>query len=135
MANITRTPANAAPLLGALTKDGVAGAAGDVLDVVYLDANGDWVPTDASAAATASGRGIVTSTHDGELTFADGDAITVVLLGPMTGFSAMTEGAFGFVSNDEGMLEDAAGTVTQRMGYALRADEFFVLPGVAAPTS
>jgi hypothetical protein len=135
MAAITATAANAAPLIGAVTKDGVAGATVNVLAPVYLDANGAWVHADSDAAATATAWGIVIATHDGESSAIAGDAITVALFGPIAGFSGMVEGAFGYVSATPGEMDDGAGTVTWRMGYALRADEFFVLPGVGAPTS
>lgn len=135
MADITRTAANAAPLLGSVVKHKVAAYAGNVLDVVYFDAAGECLGSDADAAASGIGWGIVVSTHDGELTFSIGDAISIVTFGPMAGFSGMTEGGFGFISANVGRLADAAGTVTWRMGYALESDVFFVLPGIGAPTS
>lgn len=135
MSDITSTPADAAPLLGAIVKHKKAAYSGTVLDVVYFDANGDCLATDADDAAKSAGWGIVVSTHDGETTFVSGDSISIVVLGPMAGFSGMVEGAFGFISANAGKLADAAGTVTRRMGYSLESDVFFVLPGAAAPTS
>ena len=100
MADITRNSANAAPLLGAIVKNGKAGGAGTVPSVVYLDSNGDWVEADSDAAGTGEAWGIVVSTHDGEATFADDDAIAVVVFGPMAGYSGMTPGAPGWTASD-----------------------------------
>lgn len=135
MSDITRTVADAAPLIGSIVKHKVAAFSGSVLDVVYFDSDGNCLGSDADAAASGIGWGIVVSTGKGETTFVSGDAISIVTFGPMAGFSGMTEGGFGFISANVGRLADAAGTVTWRMGYALESDVFFVMPGIAAPTS
>jgi hypothetical protein len=135
MGAISKTLANAAPLIGAVVRNLVAGYSGSVLDCVYFDTDGQCLASDADAAATGIGWGIVVSTHDGETSFVDGDGISVVVLGPIAGFYGMAEGSFGFISGTAGQLDNSAGTVTWRMGYALESTIFFVLPGVGAPTS
>lgn len=135
MGDITSAPVNAAPLLGALRANKIAAYSGSVLDVVLFDADGYCIASNSDDAATGMGWGIVCSTHDGELTFVSGDAITIVTLGPIAGFSGMVEGALHYTSTNDGKLATTAGTVVWRMGYALESNIFFVLPGIAAPTS
>lgn len=135
MGDITTTVANAAPLIGAIVKHKKAAYSGNVLDVVLFNTDGDCIASNSDAAATGMGWGIVCSTHDGETSFVSGDAISVVVLGPIAGFSGMAEGDLHYISTNDGKLATTAGTVVWRMGYALESDVFFVLPGIAAPTS
>lgn len=123
------------PLEGAEVQNVEAGGSGSVGDWVYIAADGDWEQADGSASATAEGRGIVVGTSHGGTTFAAGDGLAVVTLGPVAGFDSLTPGAVGYTSDDAGKLEDAAGTVTWRGGYALSAQVFYVMPGMAAATS
>lgn len=120
---------------GALILNATAGGSGAVGDWVYLASDGDWEQADGSDSASAEGRGIVVATTSSDTAFADGDGISIATLGPVAGFDSLTPGAVGYTSDDAGKLEDAAGTVTWRGGYALNEQTFFVQPGMAAPTS
>lgn len=134
MADITKVAANVRPLPGAIVKRGIASAALNVGDAVYKTGTGDkWAKTDANAASTAKGRGVVVSAPGGATAAVTGDAIDIVTLGPVTGFSGMTPGAVEYVSETAGALADAApstaAAVVWSMGYALNATDFYVNPG------
>lgn len=135
MALITRTNADVGYLDGAIVRNGVAGGALTVGDLVYLPTDGDWEIADASAAATARALGVLTGTDDGDDTVVAGNGIEVTVFGPVVGFSGMAEGEIHFVSNTAGRLDTVAGDVTFRFGYPLEADVFFILPGISAESS
>ena len=139
MADIAQS-SDVSPLIGAVVKAVNAGGNVRVGNCAYIVSDGDWEEADANVSAiTSAGLGIIVATHDGELTAVDGDGISVVVLGPVTGFSGLTPGQRVFVSINVGRIADAApsgaGTWTQCLGYVLDAQTIFVLPGLAAPTS
>jgi len=57
------------------------------------------------------------------------------VFGPVSGFSGMTPGGNGYVSDTVGRLADAAGTFSRIMGYSERAGVFFVHPEQNDPSS
>lgn len=135
MTVLTNVDQQIRPLQGAVTRDFDAGGAGNVGDLVYIASDGDVEVADGSASATAEAVGIVVGTSTGQTAFAAGDGVTVVVLGPVAGFSGMTPGASGYVSDTAGAIDDAAGTVTWVVGYSESATVFFVQPGMALATS
>jgi hypothetical protein len=136
MANLSIPVAkNVRALDGAFIQSGEAGGTAEVGDLVYLASDGDWEQSDASASSTAEARGIIVATGHGGTTVSAGDAISVVVFGPVAGFASLTPGAIGWTSDDAGKIEDAHGTVTHRVGYVMSAYVFFVMPGLAAPSS
>jgi len=136
MGAVAYTSALIRPLQGAVLRDYHAGGAGEVGNVVYVADDGDVEVTDADAAATAHGRGIVTAMNkEGETTFAAGDRVTVCVFGPVAGFSGLTPGARVFVDTDAGKLDETAPSVVMPMGYAESAGVVFVLPSMSGPTS
>jgi len=132
MGDITVTAANVRPLNGAIIRRGTAGATITPGQVVYLDGANGWKPADASAAASAKARGIAVSDGFGSVSFASGQAIDIVIFGPVTGFASMTPGAAHFVSETAGAVNDTAPTtasaVVWPVGWAEAADILFVLP-------
>ncbi len=138
MTALTKTAAQIRPLVGAVPRPYVAGEALNVGDAVCLDgSNTDKVlQADANvSAARARGIGIVVASYDGETAIASGHACTVVVFGPVGGFSSLTPGAYGYVSNTAGEIDDAAGTFAFILGYAERSNVFFVQPGIDDPNS
>lgn len=136
MAAIDYTPAYIRPLEGAELRDFNAGGSGDLGSSVYIASDGDVEVTDADAAATAHGRGIVVAVNkEGETTFADGDRVTVCVFGPVAGYSGMTPGARVFVDTEAGKLDHTAPSVVMPMGYAESAGVVFVAPSMSGPTS
>lgn len=138
MANLANTDKNIRPLAGSVVEGYDLGGSANVGDVVYVASDGDVEVTDGSASATAEGIGIIVGVP-GSIPYTTalvaGDRVSVCVYGPVGGFTSLTPGARGWVSDDAGKLEDAAGTVTFPMGYAQSAEIFFVNPGMTAPTS
>lgn len=131
MADINVTARLVKPLPGASIRPFLAGGSGNVGDLVYVDSNGEAQQADASAAGTALGVGIVVAAGgEGALTFASGDALSVVVAGPVTGFSGMTPGGVLYASDTAGKLADAAGTVSHKEALALSATDLLIVPAL-----
>jgi len=129
MANLAVTPANVRPLDGAVTRAFNLGGTAVPGDPVYIASDGDVERTDGNVSSTvAAFRGILVAIQGGKSTGAAGDRATVCMFGPVAGFTGLTPGAPGYISNDVGKLEDAAGAFTRFAGYAESATVFFVLP-------
>jgi hypothetical protein len=136
MSDLTFTAKNIVPLEGAVTRPFVAGGALNVGDSVYMASDGDVEQSDGNVSnAVARSIGVVTASYDGETTIAAGHACTVCVYGPVGGFTSLTPGNYGYVSNTAGKIADAAGTFNFIVGRAEDTDVFFVDPGLTAPTS
>lgn len=135
------TAANVRPLEGSVIKQFYAGGTNTVGNAGYIASDGDVEATDANAAATVKGAGIVVAVADtsGLTVAASGDALSLVVFGPVAGFSSLTPGAIQYISETAGAITETAptgaGTWTHVIGYALAADVLFVQPGTSAPTS
>ena|SRR3569832_254983 len=137
MADLTVTAANVRPLDGAITRRVVLAGALTVGDIYYISNhdNGRPVVTKADGdgtAAVANARGILVSLGNGKTTGAAGDVGVGVVLGPVAGFSSLTDGARGYVSDTAGKIADAAGTRGRVVGYAESDTVFFVFPEIAS---
>ena len=142
----TQTPALGRALEGAILRQAVLGAAASILDAVYIsDDTNDILPTvqkaDANVSATlANARGVIVSVaQPGETAGVAGEACTICVFGPVSGYAGMTPGARQFVSNTAGEVTETAptgaGTWTSPMGFAESAGVLFVAPGLQAPSS
>lgn len=132
------------PLLGALTDTVVLGEASKTGRWVYVASDGLAYETAADEAATSADGpvGLIVAGHrqspDGLMIV--GETGTVVWYGPvaMPG-SDLTPGAYGYLSDTvstvNGLMADAAGTVTRKVGRALATEKFFVNPDLAPATS
>lgn len=132
MAVIAYTPQAVSPLKQAVIRTVIAGGTGEVGQAIYLNSSGQAIQANAGAAGTATTRGIVAAVlRDGlgQNTFAAGDTLDVVFIGPINGYSGMTPGTAVYQSNTAGRLDTAAGTVTKIVGFALDASTVFVNPG------
>lgn len=134
------TAANVRALEGAIKRHYEAGGSGDIGDSVYVDSNGDVQVTDANAAVSSECHGVVVAVGEpGATSFVSGDAVTVVTLGPVGGFSSLTPGAIQYVSETAGEITETAptgaGTWTKVGGYAEAADVFYVMPNITAASS
>jgi len=129
MANLTIVQNLVAPLGDAIVRNYVAGGTVKVGDQVYLDSNGKAQQGNGAAAGTAVAVGIVTAIGtEGATSGASGDAVSVCRYGPVSGFSGLTPGAAGYVSDTAGKIADAAGTKSFVLGAAESATVFFVNP-------
>ena len=127
MANLAVTAANVRPLDGSRTRAYDLASALSVGEPYYITSTGAIARADANVSATlAAARGIVTAIGGGKTTGAAGDRATGVVFGPVAGFTGLTPNQVGYLSNDIGKLEDAAGSFTRIMGYAESATVFFV---------
>ena len=136
MSAISLTAANMRPLTGAVIRRYVADEALTVGQVVYVNTDGEVGIADGNvSAAKARAIGIVVESYDGETSIAAGDPASVVVLGPVSGFSGATPGSYGYVSDTAGSLDTAAGTYSFIVGYLEAAGVLFVNPGVDDPTS
>lgn len=138
MANISLTAANIRALQpnGAIVRPYTAGSTVTIGQLVFIGTDGFVDPADGDVdAATARAIGIAVESYDGETSVTVGNPCSVCVFGPVSGFSGMTPGANGYVSDDVGRLADAAGTYSRIMGYAERAGVFFVHPEQNDPAS
>ncbi len=136
MADLTVTAARVRPLDGAVCRPYDLGDSVNVGDSVYVASDGDVEQSDGNVnAARAAGVGLVVAIQGGKSSGVAGDRATVCLFGPVAGFSGMTPGKNGYVSNTAGKLADAAGTFSRIMGFAESAEVFFVHPEQNDPAS
>jgi len=140
MADLDFTAAQVRPLIPAeVRKYEAADASITPGMAVYIKSDGKVAVTDANAAVTVEGKGIVVAVQGGASTSAAGDILSVVVHGPVCGFDDLTPGTIGYVSETAGDLADAAptgaGTWTKVLGWAESADVFFVAPEDEAAAS
>lgn len=143
MAALTVTPANvsASQEMGAVISNFAVGSGGVVVgNLVAIDSNGAVVKADAnSTAALARAVGVCVNTASlyGETSAAEGSYVSVCTHGPVYGFSGLSEGTYGFLSDTAGAISDTAITPGNAfaVGYCMRADTFFVHIGIDEPVS
>lgn len=142
----TQVAANIRPLEGAVLRMAVAGATVNLGAPVYIsDDTDNNRPTvqhcDGNVSATlANVRGVVVAVaQPGETSALVGEAVTICVLGPVSGYAGMTPGARQFVSSTVGEVTETApsgaGTWTAPVGFAESDGVLFVMPGLQAPSS
>lgn len=132
-ADLTITARLVKPLPGAVLRPVQAGGSGNVGDAVALNSSGYAVQADASAESTSDAFGLaVAQGGEGVLTFASGDALSVVVSGPVTGFSGLTPGSRVYLSATAGKLADGAPAagVVRLVGIALSATDIYIFPAL-----
>jgi hypothetical protein len=89
-----------------------AAVAMDELTPVYLNSSGKWAKADASAAGTADVFGLTVKK------VAAGEPVTAISKGIVGGFvlTSLAYGASVYLSDTEGKVADAAGTVSVKIG-------------------
>ena len=126
MADVTVTAADVRPLNGAVVRRFDAGGTLAIGNAVYIAGDGDVEAADGSAVGTVWAIGIVVATPDGGTAVSAGERADVVVSGPVAGFSSLTPGALGYVSDTAGAIADAAGTKDTIMGFNETAAVFHV---------
>jgi len=138
MGDVTVTAADVRPLPGSIVRRFDAGGTVTAGQAVYIVDDGDIEAADADAEASSQARGIAVADCDGGSSFAAGDAVDVVTLGPVAGFSSMSEGEPAYVSTTAGAIDQTAPAATGDypfvLGYAESTAILFVMPQAAAPT-
>jgi len=123
---------------GAIIWNREAAVAITVGQLVYLNSSDKWALADGnvSIAAAAAVGGVVNSTDVyGSTSIAAGKNASVCIHGTVYGFSSLTPGALGWVSDTAGEIADAAGTYDYIVGQCVHADTFYVNPGMALAVS
>lgn len=138
MSAVTVTATKVRPLKGCLTRMVDAGEAMDVGDLVRIDSDGDVNQCDASTLAGTKGvLGIVVAGHkradDGSI--ASGERVTVVLHGPVAGFSSLAEQTLHYVSETQGKIDNAKPTFARAVGYPISTTVFYFNPDPGDPGS
>jgi len=143
MATLTLYPAKIKPLEGAIISAKDAGEATKVGKLVYVAADGMVYETDAASAAKVSGNiGMVVSggRQDPEGDVAAGERVGVLWFGrvALNGTTLdMTKQYYcaNVTSTVKGLIGDAAGTVTRRVGAAESATVLFFNPDTSGASS
>jgi len=136
MSALTVTAANVRPLDGSVIRPFDSGEAVDPGELVYIATDGDVELADADLSLAATRAvGVVTAVEGGKDSGASGDLVSVCVFGPVAGFSSLTPGANGYVSDTAGAIEDEAGTAERIVGFAESATVFFVCPQMNDPSS
>ena len=129
MADLTLTVKNIRPLIPSQVVHGLAGGSFNVGDAVVLNASEVWVEADASAAPTAVGLagicvGCGTRRTDGGVVV--NDRVDVAVFGRVSGFLDANGGSNYYLSDNAGLVSDAAGTVTRFIANGESATTIFV---------
>lgn len=122
MTAVAVTSANVRALTshGAVVVPGTAGATVTVGYIVYQASDGDWEHADANVSATlATAMGIAVQSYDGEDTVAAGNALSVCLRGPVSGWTSLTAGALYYLSDTVGRLDTAEGAFDRIIGFGM----------------
>lgn len=122
MSDVTLTAANIRPLKthGAVILPGQAGGTITIGDLVYIASDGDWERADGNvSAALARPQGVAVESYDGETTINSGDPVSVVVFGPVSGFTGLTGGANYYLSDNVGKIADAVGAYDRIVGYGV----------------
>lgn len=141
MADLTATAVNVRALRehGAIVLNAQAGEALTVGQLVYPASDGDWMKADANTtAAAARAQGIVVESYDGETSIADTKICSVCVFGPVSGLATITPGANYYVSDNAGMVADAAATYDRIVGWGVEiagTNVLFVHPQQNDPSS
>lgn len=118
MTAIAVTSANVRALTshGAIVIPGTAGATVTNGYLVYSAADGDWEHADANAAGLEGVMGVCVATYDGEDTVTAGNAMSICVKGPVSGFTGLTAGAIYYLSDTVGRLDDTTATFDRLIG-------------------
>lgn len=101
---------------GAVVVPGEAGATVTIGYLVYQNADGEWEHADANADGEEGVLGVAVESYDGEDTVVEGNALSVCMMGPVSGFTDLDAGAIYYLSDTVGRLDDAAGTFDRLIG-------------------
>ena len=121
MSTVTVTSANVRALTshGAVVIPGTAGATVTIGYLVTQESDGDWVHADANSVGLQTAMGVAVESFDGEDTVAEGNAVSVCVAGPVSGFSSLTPAALYYLSDTVGRLDTAEGAYDRIVGIGM----------------
>jgi hypothetical protein len=94
-------------------------ATGDV--VMIKDADGEAYQADANDGTLRPAVGIV-----GSLTGGDGEPVEIIIVGIMSGWSSLSEGTNGYLSETAGEIDQSAPSYEQKVGFAISTTDYLV---------
>lgn len=131
MADLTKSVTKAAPLHQAVTMRVQANASGSLLDAVTINTSGKAVKS-ANASGVALGIVVASEKHKSDGTYAADEWLTIVVFGPVTGFTSLAKGRLSYLAATAGVLADS-GSVP--VGYNVDDTTLFWMPGIANAAS
>jgi len=127
MADVTIVAADVRPLPGCVIRRFTSGDTISMGQPVYLSGNNTVSLADGNAVATAAAIGVAVSTPDGGTSVVSGEAVDVVLFGPVAGYSTnMAYGAYFYIDDDAGVIATIAGTKSTILGVGLSGSVLLV---------
>lgn len=100
----------------------VSGTAGETVTTGYAagikDADGEWYKADANDATIRPAIGVV-----GSKTGGDGETVEIVLIGVLTGWTSLAEGAPVYLSETAGAFTQSAPSYAQQCGVAISSTD------------
>lgn len=136
---VTVVTTDVRPLGGALIRRAIAYHALALGDVVYISSYSGNLPVvskaSANAGSTANPFGVVVAGALASTTIAANEAVDIVVLGAVTGYTGMTSGNTIWVSNTTGRLSSVVGTSSAVVGVAESPATVFVRPGLFLVTA
>jgi len=117
------TAANIKPLEGAVVRKAQIGATVAAGEIISLQSDGKWDPTDATSTANLTARIAIQAG-------VDTDYIDTVVLGPVKCTTGGTPGALVYASNAAGEPSESAGGKDLVVGYNESATVLFVQPQI-----
>lgn len=130
MTDLVVTAADVRPLPGCIIRRFTAGGTVAVGSPVYLSDNAIVGAADGSTITTVWAIGVLVSTNPSaasQVSAASGDAVDVVLFGPVAGYTCVTNTLY-YVDDDAGVIADAAGTKDCIIGIGLDTQTLLVHP-------
>lgn len=118
------TAKNIKPLEGAVVRRGTLGATTAAGELVTLQSDGKWDPTNTAAVQFTIAIAIQAG--------GDGDEVDLVMYGPVVCMQEATPGALIYGSDTAGEPGTSAGTKTTIAGYAETAAILFVRPQIVS---
>ena len=123
---VDNTPANVKPLEGAVVRRYIAGSAISPGSPVCMSSDGYIDEADSDALATNNVVGIALAPRNQGTAFAAGDAVDVVVEGPVQCVTGGTPGAFAYTNATAGDIGETAGTKSLIIGRVETATVIFV---------
>jgi len=128
MTAVTLTAANVSPLPGAVCRNAIAGEAVGLGDIVGINSSTGYLELAQGDSNVVPAGIVVAVANEGAAAAVAGDACSVLMWGPIAGFSGMTPGAVYYLSDTAGDLDTATGTAKVIIGIAWSATVLVVHP-------
>lgn len=126
------TAANIKPLEGAKVRRYIAGSAIAPGELVTMSSDSYIDPAIGTSVAAAQVWGVALAPRNQGTAYASGDAVDVVIDGPVQCLTGATPGAIVYISDTAGEPSESPGTKAAIAGYAESATILLVRPQASA---